>query len=194
MMFVCSVWEKKAILANESKNAGGFDCCLLVGEKSSQGPKNRVNLICFQNSCSASVSCNQQKEYASARERTSFLPHPKEGEAENAANLAGIPWDMQGLTVALLLSEIGCLCLDQSQFDWNKNGTKKEKQKGRKRRKNKKVVFVAVIERQRDTEQVVNTRSEDVFKLTNKEALKRATRWVVGWCEGAWQPHQMGRC
>lgn len=61
MMFVCSVGENKAISANESKNAGGFDCCLLVGEKSSQGPKNRVNLICFQNSCSASVSCNQQR-------------------------------------------------------------------------------------------------------------------------------------
>lgn len=31
------------------------------GEKSSQSLENRVNLVCFQNSCSASVSCNQQR-------------------------------------------------------------------------------------------------------------------------------------
>lgn len=46
-------------------------------------------------------------------------------------------------------------------------------------KENKRVVFflfLAVIERRGDCEQGMNTVREDVFKLSNKGALKKATR------------------
>lgn len=59
-------------------------------EKSSQGLENRVSLVCFQNSCSASVSCNQQRH---APRRVSLHPFSflYKGGKLKAPNLAGLP-------------------------------------------------------------------------------------------------------
>ena len=56
------------------------------------------------------------------------------------------------------------------------NNEQKRRNKREDNLEREQVFFLAVIERQRDCEQGVNTGSEDVFKLANKGALKRATR------------------
>lgn len=84
-MYICSVGEYQVISANEKKYVGQFDCTLPFGEKRREvkrreekrrGPENSQPDL-FPKILQCVSLLQPRKEYASARELTSFLPHPK---------------------------------------------------------------------------------------------------------------------
>lgn len=94
-----------------------------------------------------------------------------------------------------------CLCLLQKWVDCaltNPSLTKKRLQ-GKKRenvyKENKRVVFLFLAVTAKGRLSGDWTQWERMcWNFAIKNHWKRATRWVPGWREGAWQPHQMQRC
>lgn len=175
------------------------------GEKSSQGPEKRVNLVCFQNSCSASVSRNQQRRTPRQASLHPFCltkrqnkKNKKKREATlKSPKLGRTPWKPARIRCATVWFRNRLIVLWPIPGWFKRRGGKWKKMY----KANKGVVFFVVFRcHWAKGGGAVNGAWTQGERMCSNFAIKKhwkkrgATRWVASWCEGAWQPHQMRRC